>query len=188
MQQLLETYMINEVQDFVAERGEELVGKVRKLRETSAETVKDAITGSAESLKALKSPVRAIARSGVKLTAVSQEALQNIIELQSDVVTAALTEAALRLERASKAENIVELVREQIELTPATRDRIVGDAQRALTIIKGAGRDYRNVAKHAYEMILEKEVEAPKATARRKTAAAKRATRKTVARVRKAAA
>jgi len=139
----------------------------------------------AETLKALKSPVRTIARSGVKLTTVSQVTVQNLIELQSDVVTAALNDVAMRLERATRAENIIEFVREQIELTPATRARVVEDATRAVTIFKTAGRDLRNVARHAYVSIVEKaekEAEAPKAAARRKTAAVKRATRKTVKR------
>lgn len=178
------------VQDFVAERGELLVGQVRKIRATSVESVREAFTGSAETLKALKSPVRTIARSGVKLTTVSQATAQNLIELQSEVVTAALNDVAMRLERATRAENIVEFVREQIELTPATRARVVEDATRAVTIFKTAGRDLRNVARHAYASIVEKaekEAEAPKAAARRKTAAVKRATRKTVKRTRKAA-
>ncbi len=178
------------MQDYVAERGELFVGQVRKMRETSVETVREAITGSAETLKSLKSPVRTIARSGVKFTAVSQTTVQNLIELQSDVVTAALNDAALRLERATRAENIIELVREQIELTPATRDRVVEDANRAVTILKTAGREFRNVAKHAYVSIVEKvekEAEAPKAAVRRKTASVKRAARKTVKRARKAA-
>jgi phasin family protein len=182
--------MIVDMQEFVAERGEVLVGQVRKMRETSVETVREAVAGSAETLKALKSPVRMIARSGVKLTTVSQATVQNLIELQSDVVTSALNDVALRLERATRAENIIEFVREQIELTPATRARMVEDASRAVTIFRTAGRDIRNVARHAYASIVEKaekEAEAPKAAARRKTAAAKRATRKTVRRVRKAA-
>jgi hypothetical protein len=185
-----EISMIVDMQEFVAERGEVLVGQVRKMRETSVETVREAVVGSAETLKALKSPVRMIARSGVKLTTVSQVTVQNLIELQSDVVTSALNDVALRLERATRAENIIEFVREQIELTPATRARMVDDATRAVTIFKTAGRDIRNVARHAYESIVEKaekEAEAPKAAVRRKTAAAKRATRKTVRRARKAA-
>lgn len=185
-----ETFMNVNVQEFVAERGEQLVGQVRRIRETSVDSVREAFTGSAETLKALKSPVRTIARSGVKLTAVSQATVQNLIELQSDVVTAALNDVALRLERATRAENIVEFVREQIELTPATRARVVEDANRAVTIFKTAGRDLRSVARHAYVSIVEKaekEAEAPKAAARRKTTAVKRAARKTVKRARKAA-
>jgi hypothetical protein len=184
-----ETTMFVDMQEYVAEGGELLVGKVRKFRKNSAETVREAVTGSAETLKALKSPVRMIARSSVKLTSVSQTAVQSLIELQSDVVTSALSDVALRLERATRAENIVELVREQIELTPATRARMAEDATRVVTIVKVAGRDFRNVARHAYESIVEKaekEVEAPKAAVRRKTAAAKRATRKAGTRARKA--
>ena len=98
--------MIVELQEYVAERGELLVGQVRKLRETSVDTVREAVTGSAENLKSLKSPVRVIARSGVKLSAVSQAAVQNLIELQSEVITSALTEVALRLERATRADNV----------------------------------------------------------------------------------
>lgn len=179
--------MIVDMQEYIAERGDLLTGKVRSFRKNSAATVREAITGSAETLKALKNPVRMIARSGVKLTSVSQTAVQSLIELQSDVVTSALTDVALRLERATRAENIVELVREQIELTPATRARMAEDATRVVTIVKVAGRDFRNVARHAYESIVEKEVEAPKAAVRRKAAGVKRATGKAVKRARKAA-
>jgi phasin family protein len=178
--------MIVEMQEFVAERGELLRGQVRKLRDTSVESVRGAVTGSAETLKSLKSPVRVIARSGIKLTTVSQEAVQSLIELQSDVVTSALTDVAVRLERATKADNLVELVREQIELTPATRDRIVEDANRAVTIVRDASREVRDVAVHVFETLTEKKDEVV-AKPRRK-AAAKRAPRKAPARARKAAA
>jgi phasin family protein len=179
--------MIVEMREYVAERGELLRGQVLKLRETSFETFREAVTGSAETVKSLKSPVRVIARSGVKITNVSQTAVQNLIELQSDVVTSALTDVALRLERATKADNLVEFVREQLELTPATRARVVEDANRAVTIFRTAGREFRNVALHAFETLADKgkaEVGAAAKPVRRKTAA-KRA-RKTV-RAKKAA-
>ena len=181
--------MIVEMQEYVAERGELLRGQVRKLRDTSADSVREALSGSADTIKSLKSPVRALARSGIKLSTVSQEAVQNLIELQSDVVTSALTEMALRLERVTKADNLIELVREQIELTPATRDRIVEDANRAVTIFKAAGREFRNVAKHTIEIVYDTgkaEVEAAGKPVRRK--AAKKAARKAPARARKSAA
>jgi len=180
--------MFAQIQEFVAQRGDVLRGKVRKLRENSSESVQTAFHGSADALKGLKSPVRALARSGVKLSAVSLETAQNLIELQSEAVTAALTEAAQRLERAAKAANLVELVRGQIELIPATRDRIVGDANRTVAILRTAGREVRAVAKTAYSGIVEKEKNAApaRATAARRKATAKRATRKTAGRPRKA--
>jgi phasin family protein len=180
--------MIIEMKEYVAERGELLRGQVAKLRTTSVESVREAISGSVETIKSLKSPVRVIARSGVKLSTLSQEAVQNLIELQSEVLTSALTDVAARLERVTKADNLVELVREQIELAPATRARMVEDANRAVTIFKTAGREIRNVAVHAFETLAEKgktEIAAVARPVRRKTAA-KRA-RKAPARARKAA-
>jgi hypothetical protein len=184
--------MIVQLQEYVAERGELLIGQVRKLRETSVDSVREAVSGSAESLKSLKSPVRVIARSGVKLTTVSQTAVQNLIELQSEVITSALTDVALRLERATRAASIVDLVRDQIELTPATRDRLVDETSRAVSIFKVAGRDFRNVATHAYESIVEKNakeaIDKVAKPARRKTAAKRPARKAPVKRARKVAA
>ena len=174
--------MIAQMQDFVAEQTAVLQDQVEKIRKESVETVREAVVGSAVNLKALKSPVRTIARSTVKVTSVSQTAVANLIELQSDMLTSALSDAALRLERASRADTVVDLVRDQIELIPATRDRIVEDAQRAVQIFKHAGRDVRGVVKHVYERVVEpvedKIPEVKVKVQKRKPAAAKRAAAK----------
>jgi hypothetical protein len=178
--------MIEQIQDFVSEQTAAITSQVQKFRKESVETVRDAVAGSADNIKSLKSPVRVIARSGVKVTNVSQTAVASLIELQSDVLTSALSDMALRLERAARADNIVELVRDQVELAHATRGRVVEDAQRAVEIFKTAGRDLKGVATHVYERIVETaEPAAPVVkTAKRK---AKRAVRKTTTRARKAA-
>jgi len=179
--------MINQMQELMSERTHALTEQVQKMRKESAESVREAVVGSAESLKALKSPVRLIARSGIKVTAVSQAAVQNLIELQSEMITSALTDMAVRLERATRAAGIVELVKDQIETLPATRTRFVEDATRAVSIFKDAGRDLRTVATHAYAKVVETaEQDLPEVkVARRKV---KRAVRKTTARARKVAA
>lgn len=177
--------MIGQMQEIMTEKTQALAEQVLKLRKESAETVREAVNGSAESLKAMKSPVRLFARSGIKVTAVSQTAVQNLIELQSDMITSALTDVALRLERASRAEGVVDLVKDQVEMLPATRARLVEDANRAVSIFKHAGRELRTVATHTYAKVVETaEQEVPEVkTARRKV---KRAVRKTT-RARKAA-
>jgi len=183
------TAMIEQIQDFVSEQTAAISTKVKKIRKESSETVRDAVVDSAGNLKSLKSPVRVIARSGVKLTSVSQTAVASLIELQSDVLTSALSDVALRLERAARADGIVELVRDQVELAHATRGRVVEDAQRAVAIFKVAGRDLKGVATHVYERIVEagEEKAAPVAkTAKRKTTRVVRKA-KTRARARKAA-
>jgi hypothetical protein len=185
--------MINQVQEFVAEQAAALSSQVEKMRKESVETVREAVVGSASGLKALKSPVRTLARSGIKITNVSQTAVASLIELQSDMLTSAISDAALRLERASRADNIVELVREQVEMIPATRDRIVEDAQRAALIFKHAGRDLRGVATNLYERVVETaEENIPEVTVAKRRGKAgarktKAAVRKTTTRVRKTA-
>jgi hypothetical protein len=182
-----ESAMISQMQEFVAEQTSALTGQVEKLRKESVETVREVVVGSADTLKSFKSPVRVFARSGVKLTTVSQTAVASLIELQSDMLTAALSDAALRLERASRADNVIELVREQIELIPATRARIVEDAQRAALIFKHAGRDLRGVAMHVYERVVETaEEKAPEVKAAKRKV--RRAVRKAAPRARKTAA
>ena len=185
--------MINQMQEFVAEQAAALTSQVEKMRKESVETVREAVVGSASSLKALKSPVRTLARSGIKITTVSQTAVASLIELQSDMLTSAISDAALRLERASRADNLVELVRDQVEMIPATRDRIVEDAQRAALIFKHAGRDLRGVATNLYERVVETaEENLPEVTVTKRRAKAgarktKAAVRKTATRARKTA-
>jgi hypothetical protein len=178
--------MINQMQEFVAEQAAALSSQVDKMRKESVETVREAVVGSASSLKSLKSPVRTLARSGIKITTVSQTAVASLIELQSDMLTSAISDAALRLERASRADNLVELVRDQVEMIPATRDRIVEDAQRAALIFKHAGRDLRGVATNLYERVVETaEENLPEVTVTKRRA--KAGARKTKAAVRKTA-
>jgi len=119
------------------------------------ETVREAAVDSA-SASSRSSPRCARSRARASsITSVSQTAVASLIELQSDMLTSAISAAALRLERASRADNIVELVREQFEMIPATRDRLVEDAHRAALIFKHAGRDLRGVATNLYERVVE---------------------------------
>lgn len=173
--------MVNKIKDFVKEQREILAEQAGKLRTDPVKAARAASMKSAERIKALKDPIRAVSRSGVKLTAISQSTAERLIQLQEQLVTSALTDAATQLERAARADNVVELVRDQADVLRATRDRIVSDITEAVTILKDAGGDVRKVATHAYESVTGKaEAVAPKAkVARRKV---KRAVRKAPAR------
>jgi DNA polymerase III gamma/tau subunit len=74
---------------------------------------------------------------------VSQGAAQDLIELHADIVNAALTEAAAQIERMAYTESVRDLARMQAEVLQATRQRIVDDIARALTILKDAAGDAR---------------------------------------------
>jgi len=169
--------MISQLQEFVADRTQALNEQVSRLRKESVRSARAAAQGSAESLKALKSPVRTAARSGIKLSAVSQNAVQELIELQSDAVTAAIAELALRLERAARAASVGELVREQVDLLPATRSRLIGDAGRAVQIFATAGRQIRSVAAGAYTRATGAPEKATRSTRRSPKKASRRTTR-----------
>ena len=187
--------MIVEMQEFMSEQSQALAGQVEKFRRNPVGFMRKALVDSAESFKSLKSPVRMVAHSGVKFTVVSQNALQNLIEWQSEVITAALTGAAVRFEHAARAEDVLDLVRDQTDLLPATRDRLVDEATRGAAIFKDAGRDLAKLALQTYGKVFETaDNELPRAkTARARKAktvvrTTRRAVRKPSARARKVAA
>lgn len=183
--------MFNPIQEFMTEQSQALAGQAQKFRDDPVETVREAAVTSAAGIKSLKQPVRVIARSGVKLTAISQTAMQGLIELQSEIVTSALTDAAVRLDRAARADSVIDLLQEQGEALRTTRDRLMDEATRAVAIFTHAGRDVRKVASQAYAKVVEADEEvapAPKATRKAKRPVRKTAVRKTPARARKAAA
>ena len=124
--------MINKVKEFVTEQAQALAGRAQKLGKAPVETAREAAVKSAAGIKSLKDPIRALARSGVKLTAISQGTAQSLIELQAEMVTTALTEAADQLERAARANNVLDLARDQADVLRATRERIVSDITQAV--------------------------------------------------------
>ena len=171
--------MIVEMQEFMSEQTQALADQVEKFRKNPQRFMRKALVDSAEGLKSLKRPVRMVAHSGVKLTAVSQNTLASLIELQSEVFTSAMTAMATRLERAADAEGVVDLVLDQVGMLPASRERMVDEATRAVEIFRHAGRDVGKVATHAFATITgqtDEELAAAKKTVARK---AKRVVRKT---------
>ena len=168
--------MITQVQEFLVGKAQALNDQLTRFRDDSVKSARIAATGSAESLKALRTPVRTVARSGVKLSSVSQSAVQELIELQSDMVTAAISEVALRLERAARAANVIELVRDQVEMMPATRARMAGDAGRVAKIVTSAGREIRNLAATTYGRVTDT-AEKPAAVRSRRPRSKKRVRR-----------
>jgi phasin family protein len=174
--------VLSQMQEFVVGKAQMLNGQLARIRHESVRSARAAAQDSADSLKSLKTPVRVIARSGVRVSTVSQTAVQELIELQSEMLTAAIAEFALRLERASRAGSVVEFVRGQVEMLPATRARMADEAGRAVRIVATAGRELRGVARQTYARVTDAASEP--ATPRR----TRRTARKTRRHARKAAA
>jgi len=178
--------------EFVAEQMKGLTEMVTELRRSRVAAARKAAVESAARIKSLNQRVRSLARSGVRVTAASQGAVQSLIELQEDIVTSALNDAAAQMERLAYTESVRDLARVQGEILQAARQRIVDDIARAVTVLKSAAGDVRKAAERAEpsKPIKAKAKAKPKAKAKTKAKAkakakAKRKVRKTAQRARR---
>lgn len=153
--------------EFLEEQTKGLAELAENLRKSRIAAARKAAMESAARIKSLNERVRALARSGVRLTSISQGAAQSLIELQADIVTAALSDAAAQMERVAYTENVRDLARVQGEVLQAARQRIVEDIARTMAILKSAAGDVRKVAAPARAAATAK----PKKAARGKVAA-----------------
>ena len=162
--------MVSKARQFVNERSQDLADRARRLRTAPGQIARSAALKSAGRIQSLKDPVRALSRSGVRLTAISQSTAQSLIELQAEIVESVLSSAAAQLERAAQTESVMDLARDQADVLRATRERIVEDLNKAVAIFKDAGGNVRGVATQAYGGVA--------GTTRRSRPAAKKAVRK----------
>jgi hypothetical protein len=159
--------------EFIDEQKKGLTELLANLSRSRVAAARNAARQSAARIKELNGRVRALARSGVRLTAVSQSAAQDLIELHADIVNSALTEAASQIERMAYTESVRDLARMQADVLQAARQRIVDDMARAVTILKGAAGDARKVV--AKREAPAKAAPKKKAPARRKAKVAAKA-------------
>lgn len=195
--------------EFIAEQREGLVELMKSLRQSQVKAAREAARSSASRIKSLNQRVRALARSGLRVNEVTHGAAQHLIELQEEIVTSALTDAAAQLERLSYTETARDFARQQGEVIQATRQRIVDDLARAVTALKGAAGEVRDAvvrpgsakqtgagkatrrtgktsapAKSRAKVNVRAKSKAKSKTAKRKSADARRAVRKTARRAR----
>jgi len=131
------------INEFIEEQRKGLAELFESLSKSQVAAARNAARQSAARIKELNGRVRALARSGVQLTAVSQNAAQGLIELHAEIVNTALSEAATQIERLAYTESVRDLARLQGEVLQAARERIVEDIARAVTILKDAAGDAR---------------------------------------------
>jgi len=163
-----------EVNEFLEQQMKGLTELAENLRRSRVAAARRAAAQSAARIRSLNDRVRQLARSGVRVTSVSHGAVQRLIELQSDIVTSALTDAAAQIQRMAYTESVRDLARVQAEVLQATRQRIVADITRAVTILKGAAADVgRSAAGRRPAAAAARRPAAAAAPRKRKTAARK---------------
>lgn len=172
------------INEFIEEQRKGLAELFENLSKSRVAAARNAARQSAARIKELNGRVRELARSGVRLTAVSQNAAQGLIELHAEIVNTALSEAATQIERLAYTESVRDLARMQSEVLQAARQRIVDDIARAVTILKDAAGDARMAVAPAAPAA--RKAPARKAPARRKATAKTKtkAKKKTVAKSR----
>lgn len=177
--------MHTETDEFLDEQKKGLAEMARDFRKAQVAAARKATRESAVRIKAMNLHVRKLASTGVRLSSISQDTAERLIELQSEIVTSALDDAASQLQRIADTENVMDLARGQTEVLQATRQRIVGDIARTLKILKGAASDVRAVAKRTTQSKPAKARKAVRGKTRRaakRAAATKPAARKSAAR------
>jgi hypothetical protein len=137
------------INEFIEEQRKGLAELLENLSKSRVAAARSAARQSAARIKELNGRVRTLARSCVRLTAVSQNAAQGLIELHAEIVNTALTEAAAQIERLAYTESVRDLARLQTEVLQAARERIVDDIVRAVTILKDAAGDARKAVRPA---------------------------------------
>ena len=162
--------MNSELNEFLEQQKKGLVQLASDLRKARVAAARKAAHESAARIKSLNVRVRTLARSGVRLSVVSHGAVQSLIELQGDIVSSALNEAAEKIQQMAYTESVRDLARMQAEVLQSARNRIVDDIARAVVILKDAAGDARTVAQPGPA--------AKKNTRRKKPAAARRTTRR----------
>jgi phasin family protein len=171
------------ISEFLEEQSRGLSELLQNLTSSRVAAARQAARDSAARIKSLNGRIRALAQSGVRLSAVSQNAVQDIIELQAEIVTSALTEAAAKLERLAYTESVRDLARLQSEVIADARQRIVDDLGRAVTILKDAS----GAARKAVAPAASATPAAKRKPAARKAKAARKPVAKAKARARKPA-
>ena len=170
--------MASKVKEFVNEQAQVLAEQATRLRRAPGKAVRGVAAKSAKGIRALQDPVRVVTHSGVKLTNVSHEAVLSLMALQLEVVTSALSDAAAQLERVAQSDNVTDLVRGQADELRAVRERVVSDVNRAVSIVRNAGRGARAVATETYAKVA-RPAKAAKAKAKTNRARKAKSTRRT---------
>ncbi|MFK7887073.1 MAG: phasin family protein [Gammaproteobacteria bacterium] len=189
--------MSNPVQKFVRPLVD---SSVRALTDTLSSS-RDFAVGGAQLVARGRKPLHLMTESGLRLNTISHKSIARLMNVQAEMLEGTLVATAKRLETAANANSVRELVNDQVALLPATRERLSGDARKALDVISNTGGDLRELVTETFadlqnngESAVEEAVETATRTARRTkkkasdtvrrtkkkaTTAAKRATAKT---------
>jgi len=148
--------------------------------------VRKATLATADFVSRTRKPVRRIADTGIKLNRISHKSVEKLVKQQAIVVDSAIEGGAKNLKLAARADNLRELVGDQIATLPKARSWAGKNALTTIDIVRETGGEIGGV----FRVAPTKVKTARKKVARKTTAARKGATKrvaKTTTKARKTA-
>lgn len=152
----------------------------------AADVARDSVDRAASRVDAVTTPVEKLADAGQELNNLAHAYFGRAVALQARVVQKGLDEAASRLRMLAKADSLKHAYGGQVEATAGTRERVMHDANEALEMVVDAGRGVSELALRTYADML-RDVKRTARPARAKAVKGRKAAKRKVARVRKAA-
>ncbi|MBT8143624.1 MAG: phasin family protein [Gammaproteobacteria bacterium] len=112
----------------------------REAGQMAVDRVRDALDTSAEWVDGGKQPIKVLTEKTLKLNRITHNSAARLVRIQSEFVEGSVGGAAQRLQALASARDIRHMVDGQVQLMPATRERVVADARKTLDVI-GDTRD-----------------------------------------------
>jgi hypothetical protein len=109
---------------------------------------------AADRIAAARTPVGTIAEATQRLNDVSHRYVEQLVRQQARTIEGAISDGARRLERAAQADGLKALVAGQVELYPASRERLKRDLKATWHIAASTGRAMGEVAIETYAQLI----------------------------------
>jgi phasin family protein len=155
-----------------------VVVRARDLADGTVDELRSATLDVAGKVSGTKGSIHDLGTRGLKLNEITFRYLDKLIKLQLKFVEGSIEEGAKRLKTAANADTFVSLFKDQVQLLPMTRERIVKNARETMGLVLETRDDvvavFKPVAKKPARKVAAK---APAKKAARKPAA-KKAVRK----------
>ncbi len=100
-------------------------------------------------------PTRRLLKAGLKINSVTHNGIADLMKHQARMLEGTMSAGAQRLDLVAEADNLRNLIKDQVALLPQTRDRLLGDARAALEILNEAREDLMEVISDGAEDVAE---------------------------------
>lgn len=152
-----------------------VVVRARDLADGTVDELRSATLDVAGKVSGTKGSVHDLGTRGLKLNEITFRYLDKLIKLQLKFVEGSIEEGAKRLKTAANADTFVSLFKDQVQLLPMTRERIVKNARETMGLVMETRDDVVAV----FKPVARKPARKTAAKAPAKKAVAKPAAKKT---------